>query len=308
MRSIASAGARPDDHSLLFMHPSDMAKSDWCGRHDFYRMVGTEVEKTNKANPSFRMSNAWSEGHTIHEKYQRWLYEMGVLFGDFQCLSCGHRFGGRSPQRCQFCLAEGLVYKELPMRRKRIIVEGHADAAVHDLDGWDGLVEIKSIGIQTLRFEAPRLYNLYQDGMTLEDVWWRINRPFPSHIKQGQLYLWMAWPRYEQISFIYESKFNQATKEFVVAYNPQMIAPILETAKEVSQCLRVGMVPDRPVWAEEATGRICASCEYRKTCWELGESDGTDKDETDTPQPVRIQRASPLVRKRSLQHAGVRSA
>lgn len=289
------------------MHPSEMSHAHWCGRHDFYRIKGTPVQKTGLANPSFRMNNSWSEGHTIHEKYQRWLQEMGVLFGDFQCLSCGHRFGARSPERCQFCLAEGLVYKELPLARKRIVVGGHADGAVHDLNGWDGLIEIKSIGIQTLRFEAPRLYNQYLDGMTLDEVWWRINRPFPSHLKQGQLYLWLAWPRYEQISFIYESKFNQATKEFVVQYNPKMIAPILETAKEVSQCLRVDMVPDRPVWAEEPTSRICASCEYRSTCWNE-ELDDADTNTENPPQPIRLQRASPVVRKRTLQHAGVRPA
>jgi hypothetical protein len=100
-------------------------------------------------------------------------------------------------------------------------------------------------------------------------VWWKINRPFPSHVKQGQLYLWLSWPRYEQIVFIYECKWNQAVKEFVVGYNKDIIAPLLETAREVSLAVRLGSPPDRPVWAEAPTGKTCKSCEYRRTCWDL---------------------------------------
>ena len=62
-------------------------------------------------------------------------------------------------------------------------------------------------------------------------------------MRQGQLYLWMSWPAYEQIMFIYESKFHQQTKEFVVEYNKSFIAPILEVAREVSQCVRAGYRP-----------------------------------------------------------------
>src|SRR5262245_34385354 len=58
---------RPEDHSLQFMHPSDMAKPDWCGRHDFYRITGVPAEKEAARNPSFRMENALAEGHTIHD-------------------------------------------------------------------------------------------------------------------------------------------------------------------------------------------------------------------------------------------------
>ena len=42
MRSMGDA-PRPDDHSLQHMHPSDMAKKEWCGRHDYYRIIGTPI-------------------------------------------------------------------------------------------------------------------------------------------------------------------------------------------------------------------------------------------------------------------------
>ena len=76
--------------------------------------------------------------------------------------------------------------------------------------------------MRTLAFEAPRLYQRYLDGQSAEDIWFEINRPFPSHMRQGQLYLWMAWPVYERIVFLYEFKPTQQAKEFVVEYNKSL--------------------------------------------------------------------------------------
>lgn len=298
MRSMAG---RPDDHSLEFMHPSDMCKAEWCGRHDYYRIVGTPIEKVAKANPSFRMNNIFAEGHQIHGKYQQWLWDMGVLVGDFSCKECGHRWYAKSPEKCQFCLSERLVYREYPMRHQRYMVEGHADAAVH-LPKWRSLVEIKSIGIRTLAFEAPRLYNKYLDGEKVEDIWFSINRPFGTHIRQGQLYLWMTWPVYEQITFIYESKFHQQTKEFVVGYNKSLIAPILETAREVSQGVRAGIPPDRPLWATDPEGKVCASCVYRSTCWGL--TNANPKKETEG-KTLTVVKSTAARRNRALRKASV---
>ena len=119
MRSVN--GARPDDHSMLYMHPSDLAKPEWCGRHDYYRMTETPSERKEPGlNPSFRMSNVFAEGHAIHGKWQTWLHEMGVLVGMFKCQECGHLWYDKSPKVCQFCQSERIHYAEFPMRREQI--------------------------------------------------------------------------------------------------------------------------------------------------------------------------------------------
>ena len=300
-----SGAPRPDDHSMLHMHPSDMAKPDWCGRHDFYRITQVPAEKEARANPSFRMENVWAEGTAIHDKYQRWLWEMGVLWGAWECLDCGHRWADLSPLVCTFCFSPKLRYKEVTLKRNRYIIEGHADGAIWDLDGFTGLLEVKSIGIASLRFDAPRLWNRYENGESLDSIWWKINRPFASHLKQGMLYLWMSWPKYEQIVYVYESKFNQQVKEFVVSYNKQIIAPVLEVAKEVSQGVRSGITPDRPIWAEGPDGKTCKSCEYRRTCWHLGAPDAQDEDHSPV---VRVQRTTAVKRRRALSQAQLRPA
>lgn len=293
--------ARPADHSMQFMHPSDLAKPDWCGRHDYYRIIDTPIEKASKRNPSFRMSNIWSEGTAIHAKYTAWLAEMGVLFGDWECRNCGHRYGALSPTVCQFCQSDRLTYRELPMRRNQMMVEGHADAAVH-ADWWRGLVEIKSIGIASWRFDAPRLYQRYLNGENAEVIWRDINRPFASHMRQGQLYLWMSWPAYEEIVFIYESKFHQQTKEFLVSYNKSLIAPILEDVREVAQGVRAGMPPDRPPWATDPVVKVCTACEYRRTCWQLGAPNEPTEAAVRT-KAVVVQRSNAYRRKRALRPA-----
>ena len=290
MRSIEENKERSSHH----LHPSDMAKKDWCGRHDYYRIIDTPVEKTSKANPSFRMENVFAEGHAIHHKYQQWMWELGILIGDFQCKDCGHRWGDTSPEKCQFCLSDRLKYMEYPLRRKTMLIEGHADGGTT----LGCLVEIKSIGIRTLAFDAPRLYQQYLDGKSAEDVWFDINRPFPSHMRQGQLYLWLAWPVYEKIVFIYEFKPTQQVKEFVVEYNKSFIEPLLETARDVTTGVAAGLPPQRPSWAEGPDGRICVSCEYRRTCW--GITDDSDEEANDPAQRVNVKRTTSAKRRRSL--------
>lgn len=296
----ASANHVDTERDPTWMHPSDMAKADWCGRHDYYRMIGTEPGRSTSANPSFRMTNVFAEGHAIHGKYQTWLWEMGVLVGNWKCRECGHYWFAMSPSECQFCRSERIHYMEYTLQHQSYRVQGHADAGVHLTDD-KALVEIKSIGIRTLAFEAPRLYNRYLDGEKPEDIWMSINHPFGSHMKQGQLYLWMAWPAYEQIIFIYESKFHQQTKEFVVEYNKRLIEPLLVTAKDVAQGIRAGIEPDRPEWAVDPVTKACSSCPYRNTCWQLGGSTRAHQDQD--AAPTKLKRSSAANRRRALRPA-----
>jgi hypothetical protein len=43
------------------------------------------------------MNNIFAEGHAIHGKYQDWLWEMGVLWGRWLCLSCHNKWDDTSP-------------------------------------------------------------------------------------------------------------------------------------------------------------------------------------------------------------------
>jgi hypothetical protein len=296
---MQSLDAAEPDLTQDYMHPSEMSKSEWCPRHDFYRILGTPSEKSSQRNPSFRMENIFAEGHAIHGKYQTWLWEMGVLFGDWKCRTCKHRWGALSPTVCQFCQSPDIKFIEVPLRHTQFKVEGHADGAVH-AEWYRGLIEIKSIGIRSLAFEAPRLYHLYEQGMSADEIWFGIKRPFATHLRQGQLYLWMAQPAYDSIVFIYESKFHQQTKEFLVTYNKKLIEPIIEDAREVSNGLKSGVAPNRPPWAEAPDSTVCKSCPFRRTCWNMGARNGSQP--TTTPA-VLVQRGNAAHRRRALRKA-----
>jgi CRISPR/Cas system-associated exonuclease Cas4 (RecB family) len=200
---------------------------------------------------SFGSANVFAEGNSIHQKYQRWLLDMGAAHAiEFEVEHSGLRIAGA---------IDAVLTKE-----------------------YEAIVEIKSIGIGTIRHESQGLYQAYQEGLSVEDLWARINRPFPSHLRQGFLYLWLLrngyfmtspddeeWLRkIERVVFLYEFKANQQVKEFVATFNQAMIQPILEDAREVTLSVKHGIIPDRPRWAEE-DHRDCKACPYRKVCWSV---------------------------------------
>jgi rubrerythrin len=264
------------------IHPSEMAKTDWCPRETFFR-ISEEPKSDEEAGASFNMENVFEEGHEIHRKWQSWFWEMGVLFGWWECLGCEHYWEALSPQVCPRCFEDKDIirYREVPIYSQRYRIMGHADGAIHDAKG-KVLIEIKSIGVGTLRFDAPHLHQQYQDGkLTLLDVWKKIRRPFNSHLRQGNLYLKLM-PEYEAIVFIYEYKPNQGVREFVVGRNSAITDPLLASCTEIINALRSGFPPDRPDWATDADALKCRSCPYRSTCWGIKET------HADPPAQTRV--------------------
>ena len=283
------------------MHPSDMSKSDWCPRADFYRILNGHP--STAINPSFSMENVFDEGHRIHRKWQGWFWQMGILSGMFECKQCGYIWWDTSPDECSACPSKRLRYREVPLENKELMIAGHSDGMVEDGGDWleldePVLIEIKSLSLGTLRFEAPMLYQRYLDGLGLDEVWREVKRPFASHIKQGTMYCFLAEVR--KIVFIYECKWNQQAKEFVVVPNFDHIKESLASAKDVADALRHDMVPYRPHWAKSADGPVCASCPHRITCWSIDEN---DHQEDTTPVATPILRAASARRRKALRSA-----
>ena len=300
-RHVLKKAQEPSTRQTDVMHPSEMAKSDWCGRHDFYRMTGVPINYKGRS-PSFRLENVFDYGHSVHAKYQRWLTEMGVMWGTWQCKTCGYRWVGGTPTDCPECASSDIRYKEVSLWNEDLMVSGHSDGVVRLDDDVYRMIEIKTVGISTLRFEAYSLFDQYQtERLTPEELWFLIKRPFATHIRQGQIYLHLARAQYpelniDEIVFIYEWKPTQEVKEFVVKYNPELISKTLAAAEGVAEAVRLGREPERPEWAGE-DGKTCSSCEYRTTCW------GTNNDRTESKENgpvVRVQRSTSAKRSRAI--------
>ena len=100
----------------------------------------------------------------------------------------------------------------------------------------------------------------------LEKAFAAIRRPFSQHRKQGQVYLHLAHlmeaqgllerPAPNEIVFLYECKANQAYKEFVVDYNPEVVAPLFDAARDIAW----GLDNDRAPGCTIDPQHGCAKC------------------------------------------------
>lgn len=292
-RHVLKKAKEPSDRRTDVMHPSEMAKSDWCPRHDQYRIMGIDANY-KKRSPSFRLENVFDYGHSVHHKYQCWLEEMGILWGKWRCKECLNEWDGLATGSCPSCKSLRIRYCEVKLTDHESCIAGHSDGVIL-LDNKYRMIEIKTVGISTLRFEAFSLFDKFQqERLTPEELWFLIKRPFGTHIRQGQIYLHLARSLYpeldiDEIIFIYEWKPTQDVKEFVVQYNPDLISGILSGAANVVDALSTNTLVDRPEWAESIEGKTCASCEYRTTCWE----ENHDSQEDSPSKPVlRVKRST----------------
>lgn len=231
--------AKPfDNRNMEVIHPSDIIKPEWCAFAQYHALLGNYKEVREK--PALRLASIFAEGHTIHDKWQKWLTEMGVLYGKWECSGCGPSEWELSADLAEDDSCGVFSYNEVPLWSNKHKIAGHSDGWVKNL-GADYLIEIKSIGAGTLRFEAPAL--LAQADGDLEKAWRNIRQPFRTHQLQGQVYLHLTHLMVEdgelesapdEIVFIYELKSNQDYKEFSVKYNPEFTKDIFDKALDVS--------------------------------------------------------------------------
>jgi len=103
------------------------------------------------------------------------------------------------------------------------------------------MLEIKSIGAGTIRWEAPQL--MAQHGGDMTKVWPDIKAPFEKHVNQVQIYMKLAeligYPDVPQEAvLIYENKADQSAKEFVVPKSDFAIAPLFEAAAMIVEAVK----------------------------------------------------------------------
>jgi len=242
---------RDSDRSVEVLHPSEISHDDWCHRAAYYQLKGIKPNKSTFIS-SWRMQGIFAEGHEIHHKWQNWFWDIGRLAGVFYCYNCKSASWEESPTHCPRCGASRnlMRYDEVPLFHDRLRIAGHSDG--QDIDGSN--IEIKSVSLGTLRFEAPDLlkahtYKFQVRGSTkefvdLDGLWDSIRRPFPTHIRQGHLYSFISQSFVDGAHatngdeiYLYESKWNQKAKEFVVKFRQDRIQDILDRVKEVNYAL-----------------------------------------------------------------------
>ena len=249
--------SRPlSDRRTDVLHPSEIIKRDWCRRASYFLLKGhTKIQQ----RPNLRLQSIFDEGHAIHDKWQTWFYEMGVLHGKFECLTCGKMNWGTSPDICEMCQSRNLKYKEVSLIDEELRIAGHTDGWIKGI-GDDCLIEIKSIGPGTIRSESPELF---EPGADFLSAWKNVRRPFRSHLLQGQMYLELMRRMghdVNEIVFIYELKADQDYKEFTVRADYELVKHIFDNARKVVNSVAEGIAPP----CNNNVGGTCPQCEGYK--------------------------------------------
>lgn len=226
--------AKPADTSRRtdVLHPSEMSDPSWCHRASYFQLIGKPV--VGKRSPSFRLLSVFEEGHSIHAKWQGWFHEMGNLYGKWHCIECGEMFWGASD-----CHEGPLEYREVPLFYEPLRIYGHADGWLVNL-GDPLMLEIKSVGMGTFRYEAPDLIAEYNGDF--EKIWNAVKAPFMKHITQVQIYMKLAElleleNHPQEAVIIYEAKATQEIKEFVIPKSDFGIEHIFEAAKHIVEAV-----------------------------------------------------------------------
>ena len=225
---------KPEVRRTDVLHPSEMAKSDWCLRASYFALSGVPVKKEN---PNLRLQSIFDEGHSIHAKWQNWFSEMGVLHGYWDLGTPNNKSWATSKDLVGI---PNKVYKEVPLVYDELRIAGHADGWIKGI-GEDCLIEIKSIGAGTIRIEAPDLI-AKADG-DLQAAWRSIRRPFSTHVMQGQIYLELMrrlGHEVKEIVFLYELKADQDYKEFVIKADFELVESKFLKAKRVCEAVEAG--------------------------------------------------------------------
>jgi CRISPR/Cas system-associated exonuclease Cas4 (RecB family) len=248
------------DRSTTVLHPSEMTKFDWCLRESWFLLQGVPKKQVK---PAFKLQSIFDTGHALHSKWQRYFQDMGVLHGRFKCAVCDGITFATSPQKCADCGAPWykLTYDEVTLFDNDLRIKGHTDGWIKGL-GKDALIEIKTVGPGTLRFEAGHLMR-EADGDFLK-AFQLVKTPFSPHILQGQIYLElmkrMGNP-VDEIVFIYELKADQSMKEFTVQADFELVRHIFENAERVVQAIEAG----EEVACSNSKSGSCPTCsKYKK--------------------------------------------
>lgn len=254
---------KPDesDRRTDVLHPSEMVKADWCHRSSYFQLLGETPPKSKYAK-SMRMSMVFANGHAIHERYQTVFKDMGTLWGKYKCLECDQFFAGLPSEHDAKIPSSGYEYREVSLNYAPLKIAGHADGLLVGF-GEPLMLEIKSIGPGTFRFEDPSTF--YENDGHLDKMWKTLSAPFQSHVAQVQVYMRLAelleFPYIPQEAvMIYENKGSQETKEFIVPKSNFSIGHVFEAAAMISKAVDNKTPPPCNIGGS----KMCKKCEgYR---------------------------------------------
>ena len=237
------------------LHPSAMVSPTWCHRASYFHLLGHEPAPRPI---TLNQHMIFAEGHRIHEVWQDVFRDMGTLYGMWEIVETGATYWGFASDHNDKYTVK---YREVPLDNEELMITGHADGWLVGF-GEPLLLEVKSIGIGSMRYYSPGLVKADSDFAA---AWKAIDTPFESHISQVQLYLKLLELSDHEVTpqeavIIYESKVNQEVKEFVVRKDSWGINHILDAAKMIVEAVKTRTPPD----CNNGGRMLCQGCKGYK--------------------------------------------
>lgn len=251
--------AMPEDTSRRtdVLHPSAMVKDDWCHRGSYFQLLGFPPPPSKYAK-SMRQYMVFETGHAIHARWQNLFRDMGKLWGKYKCLECDQIFTGLPSDHDSKLGPEAYEYREVSLTYEPLRIAGHSDGLLVGL-GEPLMLEIKSIGPGTFRYEAPHM--TYSTNGHLDQMWKALDAPFQTHVAQVQIYMRLAelleleYQPQEAVMF-YENKATQETKEFVVPKSMFGIKHLFDAAEMICASVDAKTPPPCNIAGQEG----CQQC------------------------------------------------
>lgn len=269
------------DRDYTYFHASEWDK---CHRqiayHYYYAKGWISVDRSSlKIDPVSQ--RIFDNGHWMHDRWRLYLEKSGALMGVWVCEKCNTKHGDKEklgvlkPSHCNICDHEKIHYEEISLFNEETWWGGHVDAVIdvelfrkYQLNlAFNGNIPENYQGTETNSYEDKYLL---VDFKTINPRSYNdLTAPMSDHITQMQIYLFLTGLKYGK--FIYEDKWTQNTKEYLVVRDDNLIAVKKEESFNLkytlthtnSQGLRV--LPARAY--QERTHRNCLQCQFRGHCW-----------------------------------------
>jgi len=265
MKPSAGSGYVKDERETGVWHPSSLAG---CERSLIFSKVGIPATSQPISALAQRI---FDTGHHFGYMIQGYLYEMGILYGEWKCRACGHRwtdlFTNPSPRVCPSCKEDlyiwyNLDYLEVPVRNEKYGIVGHSDGIVKTL-GKFRVLELKTI--------KNRTKATHPSSITYDDL----NEPKQDHLWQVSLYTYLINEKAKEVGekvedavILYGAKNDQGLKEFRIKLMPELyVQPQLDKILMMEKHIEEGTVPDRPAGCTEKSSWDCKYCGYKDLCY-----------------------------------------
>ena len=261
--------AKNNNRDYSYFHASEWDKCHRKIAYEYYESKGYITLDGSSIKVSPLKERVYDVGHSAHFRWKGYLEETGALMGKWECLNhiahkniprifgCEEKLGVLKPNSCS-CGYTKFRYHELSF--------------LDDETMWGGSVDaILDLSLLNTGIPLDERY-LVVDFKTINPMQYKtLTQPMSEHDTQMQIYLYLTNLKYGK--FIYEDKWTQGVKEFLVTRDEAKLSIKKDQAYRLkylvthtnNQGKRV--LPERAY--ESRANSNCLQCKYRSNCWRV---------------------------------------